>query len=149
MSLRTIEQTMSDKIVERLRAEGDPNTTFLISSATVDSRTTRENAIADELALDAQITSRKVTTIPTDFTASDRAICISGTDQDMKDRGILDKIKFNADVRYIVIYDGGAFQDSFENFTELSNDIVSVGTTRDNTSQARVQVFKREKVFVQ
>lgn len=148
MSARTYEQTVSDNIVKRLRAEGNPNTTFLNDTTVSDSRTNRENAVADEFALDAQITSRKVTAIPTAFDSNDAAICVLGGLQELKDRGIIDKLRTNADVRYIVSYGDYIEDNQIENFVLLSEDRISVGTDRFNTTQGIMRVFKREKVFV-
>ena len=122
MSATTIEDAISAKILERLKAEGSPNTTFLISGAVVDSRTNRENAIADEVAKDPAVGTRKTTTDPVAFTASDRAICVSYGVQELKDRGIINKLRFNALVRYIVLYGDNAFKDAIPNFQELSID---------------------------
>ena len=149
MSVRNFDQRVSDQIVTRLRALGNPNTTFLINDQINARKTTRQNAVADELALDAQITSRKQTTVPANFTTADRCIIVYDSKPELQARGILDRLRFNADVKYIVSFGLGLLSDDLENFVMIHDDLVEFfPADRSQSAQTQLRIFERRKVDV-
>lgn len=149
MSARNFDQLISDKIVERLRALGNPNTTFLIDPGRNAERIRFTNAVADELARDAQITSRKLTTVPASFGTTDAALVLYEERLNTDPRGIFQKLEKAADVKYIVAVNAHYEPHDLKgNFEIISEDKVTFGTTRPNTASGRIQVLERKRVFV-
>ena len=149
MSARTISQLVSDRIVTKLRTEGNLNTTFFIDDSLDAGLTNISNAVADEMALDAQITSRKVTALPTAFDANDATVVLSYNSSRLIKSGFKDKIKFAADIKFIIGYYDFFNDDEFENFVVVdSAPVVSPGATPRDRIEYQFKVFKREKVFV-
>ena len=144
----TSEQVISDKIVERLRAQSNPNTTVLIDTEIDSTFTTFQDTVANQLATDAQITSRKSQTIPATFGTSDGAIVIANNRGAFID-DIKTKLRRASDVRFIVVYNVHIEDDEFENFGLISSERVQrTGGNPADTFDFPVKVFQREKVYV-
>ena len=151
MAARTFDQQISDELVKQIRARANGNTTFLIDTSINQRTTDRQNAVADELGTDAQITSRKLTTVPTAFGASDAVLCLGMGEPYLTQSGIKDKLRFAAEVRTIIGYEGFFDENEFENFEFISRQNISKtgAATRADTEQTTITIFERRKVDVQ
>ena len=147
MSARTPQQLIGAKILEKIRAQSNANTTVLVDNASGAAYTTFQDNIADEIATDTNITSRKTQTVPTSFGTNDTVLVIGQAEPFLTRSQIKQRLRTAADVRFIVAF-GAHFEDrEFENFVVVSEERVQALTGAD-TYDYPVKVFRREKVFV-
>ena len=150
MSVRTTEQLVGDRIIERIKTEGNLNVTTIIDPSVDALTTSRQEEIADAINADTAFTSRKTQTVPDTFGANDAILVLGNSEPFLTTSRIKEKLRLAADVRFIICWHSFFKDDEFENFELISDEnIVKSGTfARGERIEYPLKVFQRRKVFV-
>ena len=148
----TLEQQVSAKILEKIKARGSSNTTFLIDNTAPPRKLTRQNEIADEAAKDKTVSQRKITNVPGTFGPNNIELVVYGDKDWMEANDVITKLNASeSPVREIISYgpqipviDGEEAIPDFE-LAETVDIITGTGRSR---SKETLQIFRRTKVNV-